>query len=378
MTSTTPTPIIVLTGFLGAGKSTLLRRLLAEPAFANSGLIINEFGDVAIDHDLVTTGRTPVAVTSTGCLCCTAGSDIRASIAELHDAAKAAGRLPLDRVVIETTGLADMAPVVNQLVAGAVPAFGLRDHTVARHYRLAGVATVFDAQQGRSALDRHPECVKQVAFADRIFISKLDLLDERHRAARLAETKGLIHNLSPSVPVTAIDADGFDLAAAFAPQPYAPQDLGPDVADWLNEAADEQDHAHVHHSGHDHAHHHGGEAQGAFGIGTFAIVRDAPVDKDALAHAVDLAGLLYGSNLLRLKGIVGFADEPDTPYVVQVVQHVVHPLHRLVAWPSADRRTKLVAITHDVNPADLERLLTSILNGTGGADTLSEPETVRL
>lgn len=379
------TPILVLTGFLGSGKSTLLRQVLASPEFANSGVIINEFGDVAVDHDLVAAGLPQVAVTSTGCLCCTAGSDIRASVAELHEAARKAGRrLPLDRVVIETTGLADMAPVVNQLVAGAVPAFGLRDHVVARHYRLAGVVTLFDAMEGKGTLERHIECVKQVAFADRILISKLDLVTPEERGARYAEITALIGDLNPHARLDAIHSCGFDLAAAFAPRPYAPEDLGNDVSAWLHDDAGHLNNSHDPHGEHghdheDHAHHHSARNEdGSFGVGGFAIVRDAPVDKGALARVLDLVGMFHGPNLLRLKGIVGFSDEPETPYVIQIVQHVVHPLRRLEAWPGKDRRTRLVAITHGIAPEALERMMTSMLDGSGTDATVSLPERVML
>jgi len=372
------TPILVLTGFLGAGKSTLLRQLLAAPTFANSGVIINEFGDVAVDHDLVAAGLPQITVTSTGCLCCTAGSDIRASVAELHEAAKKAGRLPLDRIVIETTGLADMAPVVNQLVAGAVPAFGLRDHTVARNYRLAGVVALFDALEGEGTLKRHAECVKQLAFADRILVSKLDLVAPEDRDTRLAGIASLVREISPHAPLHSIHAADFDLAAAFAPRPYAPQDLGNDLADWLDETAGHHHDDHHHDHDHDHhGHHHHANADGTFGVGSFAIVRDAPIDKGALSRVLDLVGLFHGPNLLRLKGIVAFADEPDTPYVIQVVQHAVHPLQRLDAWPGSDHRTRLVAITHGVDPAALEAMMTSMLNGTD-AEAPPLPETIRL
>ena len=372
------TPVLVLTGFLGAGKSTVLRRLLCAPEFANSGVIVNEFGDVAVDHDLVAAGLPQVAVTSTGCLCCTAGSDIRATVAELHEAARKAGRLPLDRVVVETTGLADMAPVVNQLVAGAVPAFGLRDHTVARNYRLAGVVTLFDAVEGIGTLDRHDECVKQVAFADRVLVSKLDCVPPAEREDRLAEVTTLVRRLNPRVPVEDLHATGFDPAAAFAPRAYAPQDLGSDLADWLEEGPTDAHAGHAHHD-HDHDHHHHHDARnsdGSYGIGSFAIVREGPVDKDALARVLDLVNLFHGPNLLRLKGLVAFADEPETPYVIQVVQHVVHPLRRLDAWPGPDRRTRLVAITHGIDPAALERMMTTMLDG----DTThtSPPERIAL
>lgn len=368
------TPIIVLTGFLGAGKSTLLRKLLDHPDFERCGIVINEFGDIAIDHELVTAGSPQVSVTTTGCLCCTAGSDVRASIAELHAEAQKLGRLPLDRVIVETTGLADLAPVVNQLVAGAVPAFGLRDHTVARHYRLAGIVTVFDAVEGPGTLERHAECVKQVALADRILLTKTDLIAPEERSARRAEIAGTLAGVNRNATVSDVLSESFDLAAAFAPQTFAPRDIDGDVEDWLGGGLHAGHHGHEHHHHHhdehqDHSHHdHGGaghhdgrDETGSFGIGTVSIALDDPLSKDALAHVLDLVDMLHGPHLLRLKGLIVFADEPQTPYVLQVVQHVVHPLLRLEAWPSEDRRTRLVAITHGIDPRSVERMLSAVV-----------------
>lgn len=355
---TRATPVIILTGFLGAGKSTLLRQLTAAPGAASTGLIINEFGDVAVDHALVATGLPEVAVTTTGCICCTAGSDIRASVAEVHEAARKAGRLPLTRVVVETTGLADPAPVVNQLVAGAVPALGLRDHTVARHYRLAGVVAVFDAVAGPDTLTRHPEAVKQIAFADRILLTKTDLIAPEHRAARLEALHTTLRRINGAAIIEAVQAPEFALEAVFAPRPYAPADLGGDVEAWLGDAGHSGHAAHHHHL-HDH-HDHGAADDGDFGIRSVSITLDEPIEQDALARAMDLIGVFYGPRLLRLKGIIAFADAPGTPHVLQVVQHVVHPLALLDAWPGGDRRTRIVAITSGIDPREIENIFRNL------------------
>lgn len=341
------TPIIVLTGFLGSGKSTLLGALLMQEDFGNAGVVINEYGDVAVDHDLVTEGRPQVMTTSTGCLCCTAAADIRCSMYEIHDAAQAAGRLPLDTVVVETTGLADPAPVVNQLVAGALPAFALRDHTVARHYQLAGVVAAFDVMEGPGTLQRHPEATKQLAFADRILLTKSDLVPSGEREARLRDVRAAIAGINRDAVVLDVNAGDFDLSEAFTPRAYAPSDLVGGVEDWLGAR-------HAEHGSKNEHHHHNHDASG---IDALNIVRDERISKQALAHVLDLASMVYGANLLRLKGLVAFDDEPDTPYVLQVVQHVVHPLARLERWPSEDRRTRIVAITHGIDPDALERLL---------------------
>src|SRR5690606_25852284 len=157
-------PVYVLTGFLGAGKSTLLNRVLRDPHFARTAVIINEFGDVALDHDLVHFRKSQVARTTTGCMCCTVGSNIRATLSDLPVLAGGNG-ISFDRVIIETTGLADPAPIINELLPGGTPAFGLRDHIVARSFELAGVVALVDIVTGELALENHFEATKQIAFA---------------------------------------------------------------------------------------------------------------------------------------------------------------------------------------------------------------------
>ena len=171
------TPVIVLSGFLGAGKSTLLNDLLSDPAFGDTALIINEFGDISIDHDLVRVGEREMMITTTGCLCCAAGSDVRASLFELHESVEKQFGRGFSRVIVETTGLADPAPVVNQLIPGGAPAIGVRDYVVAQRFHLAGFVCVVDVLAAEQTLDQHFECLKQIAFADRIVLTKTDLAE---------------------------------------------------------------------------------------------------------------------------------------------------------------------------------------------------------
>ncbi len=351
-------PVLVLTGFLGSGKTTLLKKLLAEPAFADAGIVVNEFGEVDLDHALALAGRgeRDMTVSTGGCLCCTAGSDVRASLADLLEAARAMPGRRLSRVVIETTGIADPAPVVNQLVPGGVAAMGLRDHTVARTFRLAGVATTVDAVLAEATLERHAECLKQVAFADRLILTKTDLLkDPASRADRDALAARLAA-INPAAPVLDANAPDFDLSAAFAPRPYAPGDLGTDVDAWLA-----LERAHGHHHDHDHAHDHDHHHRHGNGeVATVAHVQDGPVRAEDLSAFMDMLSLALGPRLLRLKGLVALADAPDEPLVLHAVQHVLHPVERLEAWPSADRRTRLVAIVHGVEPEYVTRLFATL------------------
>ena len=173
-------PVTLLTGFLGSGKTTLLNDILADHRMQGTAVIVNEFGTVPIDHDLVRTGSESYFQTTTGCICCTATSDIRSSLSELHEARLRGDIPPVSRVVIETTGLADPAPIINSIIPGGSPAMGLRDHVVARHFHLARVVTTFDVLNGRATLNSFLEGWKQLAFADHVVLTKTDLAAKGH------------------------------------------------------------------------------------------------------------------------------------------------------------------------------------------------------
>jgi G3E family GTPase len=355
------TPVFVLTGFLGAGKSTLLNRLLADPAFADTAVIINEFGDVALDHDLVRVGETQVARTTTGCLCCMIGSDIRSTLHELHILA-AAGEISLYRVIIETTGLADPAPLVNQLMAGGSPAIGLRDHLVARNFELAGVVTLVDIVTGELSIENHFEAAKQIAFADRIVLTKSDLARDPASVRDIERLKARLAALNSAAPIDNAHQAGFDPAALFQRRVYAPGSLGDDVIGWLAlEEAIRGDGGHgsngtVQPRASPFARH-GGR------IRTFAITRELPIRRDAFQKFLDLLSMSAGPRLLRVKGLVHDRDEPERPRVIHAVQHVVYPPAILDDWPSEDRRTRLVFITDGIDPEPVRQLFEAAFDG---------------
>ncbi len=352
----TKIPVFLLTGFLGAGKSTLLNRVLGNPAFADTAVIINEFGDVAIDHDLVRQGRSRVSRTTTGCLCCTIGSDIRSTLYELHELA-AAGDASFSRVIVETTGLADPAPLVNELIPGGTPAMGLRDHVVARRFDIAGVVTLVDIITGELAIENHFEAGKQVAFADRIVLTKTDLARDPATLKDIDTLKSRLAVLNPAAQI----CDGQDPSALFVPRRYAPAALGEDVTGWLAlEAALRVEGV---------AHGEGGKASppSSFGrhggrIRTFTIIRDEPIAEKAIQHFLAILASYAGPRLLRAKGLIGLAEGPERPLVVHAVQHVVHPPVRLDHWPSEDRRTRLVFITDGIDPEPVRELFESTLD----------------
>ncbi|RWK51633.1 GTP-binding protein [Mesorhizobium sp.] len=353
------TPVFVLTGFLGAGKSTLLNRLLADPAFCDTAVIINEFGDVALDHDLVRVGKTQVARTTTGCLCCTIGSDIRSTLHELHVLA-GAGEISFDRVIVETTGLADPAPLVNQLIPGGAPALGLSDHLVARNFELAGVVTLVDIVTGELSIENHFEAAKQIAFADRMVLTKADLARDPASIRDIENLRTRLAALNRAAPIDDAHHRGFELAALFQRRVYAPASLGDDVIGWLAlEDAIRGDGGHPLNgtAGTSPFARHGGR------IRTFAITRELPIARDALQKFLHLLSMSAGPRLLRVKGLVHDRDEPERPRVIHAVQHVVYPPAVLDDWPSADRRTRLVFITDGVDPEPVRQLFEAALEG---------------
>ena len=345
-----PIPLTVLTGFLGAGKTSLLNRLLPDPALAETAVIVNEFGEIGIDHLLVRPIREGVVLLQSGCLCCTLRGDLVDALEQLlRDLDN--GRAVFRRVILETTGLADPAPVLQTTMT--------HPYLVMR-YRLDGVVCVVDAVNGAATLDAHAESVKQIAMADRIVLSKTDLaVTQRQRADRDLLTRRLAA-LNPAAPV-------LDAAAGEA-TPDRLLDCGlydltrkvPDVARWL--AADAYAHAHHHHrDGHNPSRHDDH-------IRAFSFTSNTPVPAAMLDLFLELLRAQYGAGVLRLKGIVKLAEKPEHPLVIHAVQHMLHPAVELPRWPAGDdERTRIVLITRDLDPVTVERLFHAFL-GTSAPD----------
>lgn len=349
-------PVSVLTGFLGAGKTTLLNRLLKDPSLTDTAIIINEFGEVGIDHLLVEQSGDGIIELSDGCLCCTIRGELVDTLADLMDRMQTGKIQPLKRVVIETTGLADPAPVLQAVMGNPV---------LAQSFTLDGVITVVDAANGLSTLANHPEAVKQVAVADRVLISKVSIAD----AATVDAVRREIAALNPRATVSNVDAPGLVAPDLLANGLYDPGSKIPDVRRWLNEEAHDHHHDHAHHHDHghdhhdhDHGHHHGHQhahdvTRHDTTIRSFSIVHDHPIDPMALELFIDLMRSAHGEKLLRMKGIVHLSTNPDRPVVLHGVQSVFHPPERLAAWPDpADRRTRLVLITRDLPEAFVQDL----------------------
>jgi G3E family GTPase len=337
-----PVPVSVLTGFLGSGKTTLLNRLLRDPELTDTAVIINEFGDVSIDHLLVETSSDGVIELADGCLCCTVRGELVDTLADLIDRLQTGRIKRLARVVVETTGLADPVPVLQSLMAHPV---------LAQAYRLDGVVTLVDAVNSAATLDRHPEALKQIAVADRLVISKSDLTEP----TVVRSLKARLRTLNPSA--TILDVEDASAAALFDAGLYDPKTKSADVVRWLGEAAHEHDH---HHHDHGHDHHHDAR------IGSFSLTYDQPIPYASLEMFLDLLRSIHGEQLLRLKGVVQIAEQPSRPVVIHGVQKLLHPIARLAAWPAGQSGgTRLVIIGFDLAEEHVRRLFAAITNQPG-------------
>jgi G3E family GTPase len=350
----TPIPLTVLTGFLGAGKTTLLNRLLKDPALSQTAVIINEFGEIALDHLLVEYVGDNMVLLQSGCLCCTMRGDLVDALETLlRDLDNR--RCKFSRMLLETTGLADPAPVLHTAMAHPY---------LVQRYRLDGVVTVVDAVNGETTLDEYAEAVKQAAVADRIVLTKTDLASDEQRAGIVAR----LHALNPAA--TILDAAKGEATAEHLLNCglYDPERKIPDVKKWLaaEAYADAQAHAHHHH-------HHEVNRHDAH-IGAFVLTSEAAIPAGTFEMFLELLRTTHGAKLLRIKGIVKLAEMPDTPVVVHGVQHVFHPTAQLERWPDDDHRTRLVFITRDLP----ERTVRELFEAFIGSPALDRPDRAAL
>ena len=327
---TPPVSVSLITGFLGAGKTTLLNGLLKQGALKDTALIINEFGDVGIDHLLVETADEDIVELSDGCLCCSIRGDLVDTLTRLL-----ARPEQLSRIIIETTGLADPAPILHAVMGHPV---------LADRLRLDGVIAVVDAVNGMATLDNHSEAVKQVAVADRIVLTKTDLVTmDAKLAARLKA-------LNPTAQVFAEQEPRAD--DLFNCGLYNPETKSFEVRQWLNEEQLS--------NGEHHEHHHDVNRHDRR-IRAFSLVSSEFVDAPALTAFIDLLRSAHGPQLLRVKGIIAMRDSPERPVVIHGVQDVFHPPATLPAWPDEDRRTRLVMITKDLSREYVEKLFDALM-----------------
>jgi G3E family GTPase len=337
------TPVTIITGFLGSGKTTLVNRALRDPAMANTAVVINEFGEMPLDHALAARSDDTIMVLENGCLCCTVFGDLVTTLNNLYHAREDGAVPRFDRVVIETSGLADPSPL-NQ-------AF-LSDPILAGLYRIDATVATVDAVNGPHTLDQHIESVRQVALADRIVITKLDLVAAEQMQKTEAALTARLRRLNPAARIIRSDDPAFDIAMLLRDAAPDPADPKADPRAWLNAAAyDRHDHDHA---GHDHDHHHGLHDRD---IASFCFVREQPISREALRLLLDALQQNLGPNLLRVKGIVNVAEEPERPAVIQGAQHLLHNLSWLDRWPDAERRSRIVFITQGYARAEVEDMI---------------------
>lgn len=343
-------PVTVLTGFLGSGKTTLLRALLRRPEMGDVAVVINEFGEVGLDHLLVEHASDDMIVMDSGCLCCTIRGDLINTLRDLIRR-RWKGEVPaFKRLVIETTGLADPAPIIHTLMT---------DPVLSSRYRLDGIVTTVDAVNGALQLDENIESVKQAAVADRIVITKTDMMSGPN-PDRLDER---LRRLNPAATLITASFGEVDPASLFDAGLYNPETKTADVQRWLREeayAAEAGGHQHDgHHHAHDH-HHHDDVNRHDDRIRAFCIRYEKPIVWDAFVEWVDALVSVHGANVLRMKGILN-VEEAEGPVAVHGVQHVFHPPAVLDAWPDGERVSKLVLITRDIGQKPLEEMLNAFL-----------------
>ena len=329
------TPVIVVTGFLGSGKTTLLNHMLRHPSLADAAVLVNEFGAVGLDHFLVEAMDENTVLLESGCLCCTIRGDLKESIIALNSR-RARGEIPpYRRLIVETTGLADPAPILFTLSA---------DTVLKHHYRLGSVITTVDGVNGLRQLDRHPESVKQATVADRIVLTKPDIAD----ADTLGRLRAKLTRLNRSADqITAVNG-AVDVPRVLRADVYDARTKGAEVRRWLAAEAEKdgtQGHAHAHDVSRHDAH-----------IHSFTLSFEGALDWTAFGIWLTMLLHTHGERVLRVKGILNVAGT-DAPVVVNGVQHVVHPPIHLAAWPGEDRRSHIVFIVDDLPREAIERSL---------------------
>ena len=348
-------PVTLLTGFLGSGKTTLLNNLVRQPALADALVIINEFGEIPLDHALVAhSTENLVMEMSSGCLCCTIRGDLVQTLRDITWRFAREGQRQFRRVLIETTGLADPAPIIHTLMTHPM---------IASRYRLDGIVATVDLAIGSNTLDREIEATKQAAMADCLLLTKADLATTE----QLNDMMRRLDPINPAAPRWMVSQGEIDASKLLDLGLFSTEGKGPNVERWLREEAytapghdhSEHEHEHGHAETHHHHHHHHHINRHGSHIRAFCYYIDTPISHDLLEAWLETLTSFAGSNLLRLKGILNIEGN-EKPVVIHGVQHMLHPLATLPVWPSDDRRSRLVFITRDLERETIEKLFRAL------------------
>lgn len=331
-------PVFLLTGFLGSGKTTLLRRLVQHEAFQDTAVIVNEFGEIGLDHELMAHSSESILVLSGGCVCCAIRDDLESALRQLFKQ-RDAGQIPqFSRVVIETTGLADPVPIITTLLANPLASSRLR---------LSATITVVDALIGAETMDRYVEAAKQVAAADHLVISKCDLAP----MATIEKLEVRLRKVNPWAQIDHVAADSGAVTELFATDRHHVRAGVSHIHKWVRgrlllgdhcsqEPEDCAEH-HAHHKKH---------------FGSFSIAFDHPLDWTAFGLWLSLLLHRHGLHILRVKGLLNVIGL-DAPVVIHAVQHIVHPPVHLEAWPTSDHRSRIVFVVQGIKPEAVQRSL---------------------
>ncbi|SDY37028.1 GTP-binding protein [Nitrosomonas sp. Nm33] len=358
LTSTTPSliPVTLLTGYLGSGKTTILNHIMQQSMMADTLVIINEFGEIALDHLLVVHSTDNVVMEmGSGCLCCTIRSDLVKTLQDLTWRFSRNGKRQFHRVLIETTGLADPTPIIHTLMTNL---------QISSRYRLDGIVATIDMATGNHTLSTYNEAIKQAAIADCLLLTKADLVTPQNKTDLLQR----LNVINPAASRWQVAHGQIEAEKLLDLGLFSTQEKTPDVERWLREEAyladvankprhDEQGHTEDHHDHDSHVHdinRHDDHVR------AYCFTTDQPVIKQIYPTLLDLL-FCMGSNILRIKGILNIQGN-DHPMVLHGVQHILHPLVPLPAWPGEDRRSKIVFITRDIERETVENIFKSITN----------------
>jgi G3E family GTPase len=351
-------PVTLVTGFLGSGKTTLINAALRSKELAKTVVVVNEFGEVGLDHQLFASSSDSVVVLENGCLCCTVRSDLVGTLNSLYHA-RQAGEVPtFDNVVIETSGLAEPGPVLQAF---------LSEPTLDGLYRVASVLTLVDAVNWSGTSEAHEESIRQVALADQIRITKLDMVtgDRQNGSSRIRLE---LRRINPSAEIDEVDWSAASVAKLLSSRGFDATDPQADPRPWLDveayqnaaHADDECDSEHGHHEhdrgGHAHSRHLEGR-----GIENFVLTRESPLTREEAQFLLDGIAQNLGPGLLRVKGLLHIADEAGRPAVIQGAQHLLHTMSWLDRWPDGDHRSRIIFITQGI-PRDSLRDIIDLLD----------------